>query len=86
MKQMALSILQQEEGDAFEVGDYILCFHVPPFNSVDHLHLHVLAPASQMNFAYKYGKYLTGTPWCLGLDELIQRLEERIKECALKIN
>jgi len=80
IKQMALSILQTEEPEAYEKGDYILCFHVPPFNSVDHLHLHVLCPASQMNFAYRYGKYLTGTAWCLDLDELIHRLENQVKE------
>jgi len=80
MKQMACSILQKKEPAAYQKGDYILCFHVPPYNSVDHLHLHILAPASEMNWAYRYCKYLCGTPWCLDLEELIHRLENRIKE------
>eukprot|EP00532_Pseudo-nitzschia_australis_P007646 CAMPEP_0168175330 /NCGR_PEP_ID=MMETSP0139_2-20121125/7057_1 /TAXON_ID=44445 /ORGANISM="Pseudo-nitzschia australis, Strain 10249 10 AB" /LENGTH=268 /DNA_ID=CAMNT_0008093695 /DNA_START=269 /DNA_END=1075 /DNA_ORIENTATION=+ len=46
--------------ESYERGDYILCFHLPPFNSVDHLHLHVLAPASSMNWIYRNAKYHTG--------------------------
>ena len=43
--------------EAYERGDYILCFHLPPFVSVDHLHLHVLAPASSMHWIYRNVKY-----------------------------
>ena len=46
MRKLGLDILKNEYPTALENNDYILCFHIPPFNSVDHLHLHVLAPAS----------------------------------------
>ena len=59
-----------------ERGDYILCFHIPPFTSVDHLHLHVLAPKSEMNLIYRHGKYQIGTPWCADLEDVIGFLEK----------
>ena len=41
MHDMALSIIKHYYPQAYDSGDYILCYHVPPFNSVDHLHQHV---------------------------------------------
>jgi diadenosine tetraphosphate (Ap4A) HIT family hydrolase len=61
MSQTARALVRDNHPKAYENGDYLLCFHVPPFNSVDHLHLHVLAPASSMAWLYRYGKYNTGT-------------------------
>ena len=60
MRQMGLDLLQQYQPEALAAEDYILCFHIPPFNSVDHLHLHVLAPASEMNWVYREIKYKYG--------------------------
>ena len=77
MKEIALSTLEKFQPEAYKNGDYILCFHVPPFISVGHLHLHVLAPASEMKFFYKCGKYLIGSPWCTGVDNVIETLEEK---------
>jgi diadenosine tetraphosphate (Ap4A) HIT family hydrolase len=59
MKEEALATIQAEEPKSFEEKDYILCFHMPPFLSVKHLHLHVLAPASKMNFFNRNLKFLT---------------------------
>jgi len=74
MRDTGLALLEQYQPKAFENNDYILCFHLPPFNSVDHLHLHVLAPASKMNFLYRFGKYQVGTPWCADEATVRQRL------------
>lgn len=74
MKSAALCILEENCPEAYRKNDYILCFHVPPFISVGHLHLHVLAPASEMKSLYKLGKYLVGTPWCTGVDNVIDSL------------
>ncbi|KAL7542710.1 hypothetical protein ACHAXR_013018 [Thalassiosira sp. AJA248-18] len=75
MRQMGLEILEKEQPHALSTNDYILCYHIPPFNSVDHLHLHVLAPASAMNIVYRYGKYGCGSRWCIGDVEVIERLK-----------
>ena len=64
MRTMGLAVVKEKYPDAYRQKDYILCYHVPPFNSVDHLHLHVLAPASKMSFPFRFGKYLVGTRWC----------------------
>ena len=52
-------------------------FHVPPFNSVDHLHLHCFA----MPFLgfFKHIKYLPKTPWFCTMKDLIRKLERQAK-------
>jgi diadenosine tetraphosphate (Ap4A) HIT family hydrolase len=78
MKQMGLSLIQKHHPMAYKTDDYILCFHIPPFNSVNHLHLHVLAPASEMAWFYREIKYKCnngGTLWCTSVFDVIDRLE-----------
>lgn len=48
MRQMGLDLLEKELPQALKDEDYILCYHIPPFNSVDHLHMHVLAPGKSV--------------------------------------
>jgi diadenosine tetraphosphate (Ap4A) HIT family hydrolase len=72
MRRLALDLLEDRVPRA--ANDYVLCFHVPPFNSVDHLHLHVLAPTSRMAWIHRYGKYRCGTRWCIEESEVIDRL------------
>ena len=74
MHELGLSLIQQYEPQAYAHGDYVTCYHVPPFTSVDHLHLHVLAPASEMNFIYRM-KYWRGMRWCIDDEVVIDRLE-----------
>ena len=76
MKESAMEILKCDQPNAYANNDYILCFHVPPFISVGHLHLHVLAPASEMQIQYRWGKYLVGTRWCSDVDEIINVLRD----------
>jgi len=73
MKGNALAIIQEQYPKALHDNDYILCFHVP-FKSVQHLHLHVLAPASDMAWFWRFGKYSSETPWCTGFERVRERL------------
>ncbi|XP_019645230.1 PREDICTED: histidine triad nucleotide-binding protein 3-like [Branchiostoma belcheri] len=61
----------QEQGGNME--DKRLGFHWPPFNSINHLHLHVLSPTSQMGFLsrliYRPAFYF------VTVDSLLQRLQ-----------
>ena len=74
MKEEALATIQAEEPKSFEEKDYILCFHMPPFISVKHLHLHALAPASKMNFFNRNLKFQPGTLWCTDFDTVVDAL------------
>ena len=75
MRAMGLNLLQTHQPEAYATQDFTMCYHIPPFNSVDHLHLHILAPVSEMNYLYKI-KYWCGTRWCASEEVVVQRLEE----------
>uniref|UniRef100_A0AAY4AZQ3 HIT domain-containing protein n=1 Tax=Denticeps clupeoides TaxID=299321 RepID=A0AAY4AZQ3_9TELE len=52
MANMGLKVLH--ENNFTDMNDASFGFHLPPYTSVDHLHLHVLAPASQLYICSKY--------------------------------
>ncbi|KAG9339660.1 hypothetical protein JZ751_023306 [Albula glossodonta] len=57
-----------------------LGFHVPPFSSVPHLHLHVLAPASQMD-PRSLRMYGPQSVWFLSADQLLKKLNSQKDSC-----
>ncbi|KAG0045024.1 hypothetical protein BGZ83_009727 [Gryganskiella cystojenkinii] len=52
-----------------------LGFHVPPFNTVDHLHLHVLG--GELKSKFRKLKYETGRMWYMDLFQLQADLEKK---------
>lgn len=75
MKDMSKQIVKEYYPASHD--DYELLFHIPPFYSVKHLHLHVLAPVSEMTWFYRKFKFPSHeTYWCTSLDHVIHRLEQ----------
>jgi diadenosine tetraphosphate (Ap4A) HIT family hydrolase len=61
--------------DQFGIPKGRMVFHVPPFNSVSHLHLHVLSD-EELTWTGRL-KYWSETRWCTSWDSVVQRLEQR---------
>ncbi|KAG8459280.1 hypothetical protein KFE25_014125 [Diacronema lutheri] len=64
-------------------GRFEYSYHVPPFNSIDHLHLHAFAlPFDSLARRFKY---LPHTPWCVAHDRLVASLRARGDDLAQKL-
>ncbi|XP_078722489.1 adenosine 5'-monophosphoramidase HINT3 isoform X3 [Lampetra fluviatilis] len=78
MVRVGKEVLQRQ--GVSDLSDIRLGFHWPPFSSVTHLHLHVLAPASQIGFLRL--AYRLNTWWFVTCDQLIKILEAFPEESA----
>ncbi|XP_060521022.1 adenosine 5'-monophosphoramidase HINT3-like [Cylas formicarius] len=57
-----------------DVQDLRLGFHLPPFNSVSHLHLHVISPASQMSILSRV-IFKPNTWWFASVEQIGEKLD-----------
>jgi diadenosine tetraphosphate (Ap4A) HIT family hydrolase len=73
MELIGKKVLESPEGEVKPSRKYLYGFHVPPFNSVDHLHLHCFS----LPFldGLRQMKYLPKSPWFLTIADLIKKLE-----------
>ncbi|XP_077443420.1 adenosine 5'-monophosphoramidase HINT3-like isoform X1 [Stigmatopora argus] len=74
MAKMGRNVL--EKNKVRDLTDIRLGFHVPPFSSVPHLHLHALAPASKMNESSQR-RYGQGSHWFITVEEALSQLRAR---------
>lgn len=65
-------ILQQQHADLSKAR---FGFHWPPFNSVNHLHLHAISPDDRIKLRFRLrGAYSQWMPWFKSVDWLIRHL------------
>ncbi|XP_034554808.1 histidine triad nucleotide-binding protein 3-like [Notolabrus celidotus] len=74
MVQMGRQVLEKNKVSCLD--DVRMGFHIPPFSSVPHLHLHVLAPASKMEpkSQLRYGPL---SHWFITVDKVLTQLKTR---------
>uniref|UniRef100_A0A8C6SLL1 HIT domain-containing protein n=1 Tax=Neogobius melanostomus TaxID=47308 RepID=A0A8C6SLL1_9GOBI len=76
MQDLGMRILQMNKVSDLE--DIRMGFHVPPFSSVPHLHLHALAPASDMCHR-SIRRYGPQSHWFITVDNVLSQLKTRGK-------
>lgn len=59
-----------------------LAFHVPPFNSIDHVHMHAFHNEPHRLGVFGRLKYKTESWWCRSYDDVLLRLSIRSEEEA----
>ncbi|GJQ71145.1 putative histidine triad nucleotide binding protein 3 [Trypoxylus dichotomus] len=71
MIEIGKHVLAENNGD---VNDARLGFHWPPFNSISHLHLHIISPVSKMGF-FARQIYRPDTFWFVTMDYMLKYLD-----------
>lgn len=72
MVEMGRSILEKNKINNFD--DIRMGFHIPPFTSVPHLHLHVLYPASTMTLKSQL-RYGPQSHWFIPVNRVLSQLK-----------
>ncbi|EQC30398.1 hypothetical protein SDRG_11973 [Saprolegnia diclina VS20] len=75
MKDVARHVLAQLGYYRGRDADLHLAFHSPPFNSIDHVHMHAMVKTRKT--ALGCVKYKTGTWWCRSYSYVVNRLQSK---------
>lgn len=87
MTEMGKAVLQEQ--GVTDMKDMKMGFHIPPYTSVDHLHLHVVTPSSQISkeLLYKFipgERFVEAHPfWKLLLRT--KTVRELLNDCVLSV-
>uniref|UniRef100_A0A8C8H7N0 HIT domain-containing protein n=1 Tax=Oncorhynchus tshawytscha TaxID=74940 RepID=A0A8C8H7N0_ONCTS len=73
MEEMGRSVLHKKK--VTDLDDIRMGLHMPPFSSVPHLHLHVIAPASQMSIT-SLRNYGPQSYWFITVNRSKQKLKK----------
>ena len=78
MKERGEFILADFAGEKKEVAkeNWKFVFHIPPYNSVDHLHMHCMAGKHKVLSRITHGNIF---PWVMTIDTLLNKLRRRKK-------
>jgi diadenosine tetraphosphate (Ap4A) HIT family hydrolase len=57
-----------------EIAGTRFCFHIPPYNSIDHLHLHAISRTHEMDYI-GWLKYYPDSFYCKTADSIIRELK-----------
>lgn len=74
MAQMGVAVLRDQ--GVTDMTNVRLGFHKPPYISVNHLHLHVLAPASQIS-QYMLYKFIPGTESFITVERTLKVIKKK---------
>jgi diadenosine tetraphosphate (Ap4A) HIT family hydrolase len=82
MKKFAVEALREDgcpvDGvDCTLEGTSQFSFHVPPWNSIDHLHLHAIGNRQSMSLAGAL-KYWEGSFYCWSADEAVENIKKQL--------
>ncbi|KAI9265755.1 histidine triad family protein [Helicostylum pulchrum] len=72
MIDLGKTLLKEQGFNPDDDSQIRLGFHVPPFNSVNHIHLHVIALPFKNKF--RQVKYTSGYPWYMDARTVLNRL------------
>ncbi|XP_053211306.1 adenosine 5'-monophosphoramidase HINT3-like [Panonychus citri] len=70
MKQIAIDLVKEKQ---FNMNTTRLGFHLPPFNSIGHLHLHLIYPTNNMTFL-KRVQFRPGSWWFTEIEPFLDSL------------
>lgn len=72
LQEVAKSVIDGTEADS---EDVLYGYHWPPFNSIQHLHLHVISPRTQMGF-FARQIFKPNSFWFVSHEWLLERLKK----------
>lgn len=69
------------EGTGADSKDVLYGYHWPPFNSIQHLHLHVISPRTQMGFLARQ-IFKPNSFWFVSHEWLLERLKKNLSNSS----